>query len=182
MNTLSTREKWLLALLGPFLMGLLGWFWVLKPQVRKLAGLHARLDAEASAAALREQTSASQAQRAALEKALNDLRAASTGPGTPAFDANAAMQHVSRLCATHGLSLNGATGGDGASVSPLLTAAAGPAAAQPWKVELTGSYAAMQRLLDDLAATPAVVVPLALSMDADATGRHPTAWVLTLWL
>ncbi len=184
MKARTSREKWLLAVLPAWITAFVGWLVFVRPANREIANLHQRLVNQRPAAERLAQAGALRAELADREKAVADLRAAVPAPES-AFDRNAALQQVSRLCAAHGLNLNGAVAEPGGVVPPhFLQAVANGVAAAPqvWRFDLRGSYGAMQRLLDDLGRAPVFIVPLTLAMTTEAGNRQASAWVLTLWL
>ena len=186
MSPKTLREKWMLALLPAILTLLLGWAIFYSPKDGEVLRKH--VESQGPLSARQARVALAQAEAAALEKTIAQKRAALTAdPG--GFDRNHAMQQVSELCAAQGLSLNAAKVDATARLPKALDAASGsmlhnPAATEPqvWRFELSGSYAAMQRLLEGLQRAQPMIVPLCISMDTRKNGHHPQKWVLTLWL
>lgn len=184
---MTTRDKWLAAFLPALVLLLVGWFVFLRPANRTLAGLRQRVENQGPLSHRQAQAARAQAERADLEKTLAALR--QPAPAESAvFDRNAALQQVSELCAKHGLGLNGTSAEAGGKLPPTLqTAAAGLAKAgttppQVWRIELSGTYPGVQKLVEGLQQTKPLIVPLNLSMTVDKNERRPAHWVLTLWL
>jgi hypothetical protein len=186
MNTMTTRDKWLSAALPALLTLLLGWLIGLRPAGREIAQLRQRVHNLGSLESRKALLAAAQATRADLEKTVAEKRSAPAGDRI-AFDRNWAMQQVSVLCDTHGLSLEKSNADPAAQLSPVLRdalpalAGSGPPP-QVWRLELSGSYPNVVKLLEGLRKAKPLIVPLNLSMQSGKTERHPTTWVLTLWL
>jgi hypothetical protein len=121
-----------------------------------------------------------------VEKTIADKRAVPAGDES-VFDRNSAMQQVSLLCAAHELSLDKSALETGAQLSPALKDAApalasGGLAPQVWRIELSGAYPNVVKLLEGLQKSKPLIVPLNLTMQTGKTERQPASWVLTLWL
>ena len=188
MTALTTRDKWLAAALPTLVTLLVGWIFFLRPAARDLASLRQRVENQGPLVARQALVARAQADRADLEKAITEKRHASPEDAS-AFDRNWAMQQVSVLCATHGLSLN-ATGPEPNGKLPPALQEAIPAFVrtpdstppQVWRIELSGSYTGVLKLLEGLQKSKPLIVPINLSMQADRNERKPATWVLTLWL
>lgn len=187
MTALTTRDKWLAAALPAMVILLVGWFVFLRPANRDLALLRQRVENQGPLANRQAQVARAQAERADLETTLATLRKPPENESA-AFDRNAALQQVSQLCATHGLSLNGTSVELGGRLpTPLQTATAGLAKAgatqpQVWRVELSGTYPGVVKLLEGLQKAQPLIIPLNVTMTVDKNERRPATWVLTLWL
>ncbi|MFZ4765122.1 MAG: hypothetical protein ACOYMN_09230, partial [Roseimicrobium sp.] len=116
---MTTRDKWLAAVLPALVTLLVGWVFFLRPANRELANLRQRVLNQGSLSAKQELAARVQAERAALAKALAERRAAPPTE-TGVFDRNAAMQQVSLLCAEYGLSLNATALERGGQLPPAL--------------------------------------------------------------
>lgn len=187
MTTLTTRDRWLAAMLPAMLTLLIGWFFFLRPAQKEVNSLRQRVENQGPASARQPLVTRAQAEAAAVAKSIADLREAQ--PAGAVFDRNWAMQQASLLCAAHGLSLNSSSLEAGGRLPPALqesTAALlrapGSTPPQVWRLELTGSYPGIVNLLGGLAKTEPLIIPLNLSMEADKNERRPSRWVLTLWL
>jgi hypothetical protein len=188
MNALTTRDKWLAAALPALVTLLGGWIFVTRPATRELASLRQRVENQGPLIARQALVAGAQADRADLEKVIAEKRTEST-EHEGVFDRNWALQQVSRLCAAHGLSLNATAPEPGGKLPPALQEASTaylrvPNAAPPqvWRIELSGSYPGVLKLLEGLQNSKPLIVPLNLSMQADKNERKPATWVLTLWL
>jgi hypothetical protein len=187
MSTLSVRDKWLAAALPAMVTLLLGWLILLRPAQREVVALRQRVINQGPLSARQALVVQAQAQCAELEKAVAEKQAAPPSEGS-VFDRNWAMQQISLLCAAHGLSLNTTALETGAKLPSALqetTAAllrAGGTAPQVWRVEISGSYPSIVKLLAGLQKSQPLIVPLSLSMQAGKTDRQPAAWALSLWL
>jgi hypothetical protein len=186
MNTMSTRDRWLAAALPAMISLLIGWMVLLRPAGREVAQLRQRVENQGTLEARRMLLASERADRAEMEEAIEDRRRNPVGEES-VFDRNRAMQLVSMLCAAHGLSLDKSSPEPGAPLAPSLKDAV-PALVgagmppQVWRIELTGNYAGVVKLLEGLQKSTVLIVPLNLSMQTGKTERQPAAWVLTLWL
>lgn len=186
MKPRTTREKWMLALLPVVLTLLLGWAFFVRPADKQLALLKQRVAAQGSAAAKRAQIDRARQERTSLEKTLKARQQAAEAEENT-FDRNAAMQEVSALCSACGLSLNKTEQDLTGKLPKNLQEAAsalgeGATPPQLWKLEFSGAYPEVIRLLDGLQKARPLIVPLAVSMQSGKTERTPASWVLTLWL
>ena len=187
MSALTLRDKWLAAALPAMLVLLCGWIFFLRPANRDLVKLRQRVENQGPLIARQALVVRAQTDRDDLEKATADQRSAPVEEGV--FDRNFAMQQVSQLCAEHGLSLNATVLEPAGKLPPALQEAASALSRvanatppQVWRIELSGSYPGMVKLLGGLQKTKPLIVPLNLSMEADKNERKPAKWVLTLWL
>lgn len=188
MNSLSPRDRWLATILPALVILLGGWLFFLRPGGKEVALLRQRVVNQGSPTERRQLVNYANEERLALEKQVaekKELLAKEAG----SFDHNAGMQQVSMLCAELGLSLNAATTeAGGLQVPTVLRDAAkmldkdGRDKPVPWRIELTGGYGSVLQLLDGLAKTKPLIVPLNLSMTASPDNRTPPTWMLTLWL
>lgn len=186
MSTLATRDRWLAAALPALVTLLGGWLFFLRPAAREVATLRQRVENQGPPAARQALAARAQAERADLEKALAEKRATPAGEDG-VFDRNWAMQQVSLLCSAHGLSLDSTAPEPGGKLPPALheaTAALGRKGTPPqvWRIELSGSFPGVVKLLDGLQKAKPLIVPLNLSMETGRNERHPAKWVLALWL
>lgn len=161
-----------------------GWF-VIRPMAGDIRLLHQRVahhgDEAARAAAI---ASARAEAGLAVEEA--ETKAAKLALA-PAFDGREAMKKLSGLCADHGMNLAAATPEPGleklpASFRELAARAGATGDVKVWKIELTGPYAGMTRLVGGLGKATPVVVPLSLAMRPAAAPGRPAVWTLYLWL
>lgn len=186
MNTMNSRDKWLAAALPAMLTLLLGWLIWLRPAGREVGQLRQRVRNQGTRDSQQTLLAVAQATRSELEKTLSDKRGAIPNDQS-VFDRNWAMQQVSVLCDANSLSLEKSTAETAAPLSPALKEAL-PAVTrngtppQVWRLELSGSYPNVVKLLDGLRKAKPLIIPLNLSMQTGKTERHPTKWVLTLWL
>lgn len=187
MTALTTRDKWLAAALPALITLLGGWIFVARPAARELATLRLRVENQGALSTRLAMAERAQLERGELEKLLNDSRNA-VPEADGVFDRNLAMQQVSVLCTTHGLSLRATSPEPNGKLSPAFQEAAAallrlPNATEPkvWRIELSGSYPGVLKLLRDLQKSKSIIVPLNLSMEASDDGRNPANWILTLW-
>lgn len=183
---MTTRDKWLASILPALVTLLIGWIFFLRPSGRELTNLRQRVENQGPLIARQALVTRAQVDLADLEAAIAARRSvAPTEDGV--FDRNAAMQQVSVLAAASELSLNAAALEPGGRLPPALqeaTAALAQHATPPqvWRIELTGNYPGVVKLLGGLQKAKPLIVPLSLSMEADKNERKPAKWVLTLWL
>lgn len=189
MNTLPTRDRWLAAALPALVVLLAGWIFYLRPVAKEVSLLERRVENQGPLDARQDMVSRARAGQAELEKTVADLRE-NRPLASAVFNRNLAMQSISQLCETNGVSLSETKlePGDGKLPPALKTAAllltnhAGGTPPQVWRIELGGSYANVMKLLDGLKKAEALIVPLNLSMKADKSERKPATWAMTLWL
>lgn len=185
---MTIRDKWLAAALPALVTLLVGWLFFLRPAAREITNLRQRMENQGPLSAQQALVAQAQAERADLEHAIANRRIAPAMEES-VFDRNSAMQQVSLLCATNGLSLNAIAPEHGEKLPPALQAAttsmtltANATPPQVWRIELSGSYPAVVKLLDGLQRAKPLIVPLNLSMEVGKNERIPAKWVLTLWL
>lgn len=192
MTSLTERDKWLAAALPAMLTLLLGWLVFLRPAWRETSLIRQRVQNQGPLSTRQAQVAAVQVENAAIERALADTDEPKDPDAEPAvtlFDRNWALQYIALFSARHGLSLNETSLEIAAALPPalqqtaaLLTKLPGGQRPQVWRLELTGNYPAMVKLLEDLKDVKPLIVPLNISMEAGKTERLPAKWVLTLWL
>ena len=187
MSSLTDRDKWLAACLPALITLLLGWLFFLRPAERALSNLRQRVENQGSLGARKALVANAEAIRAELEKAIADKRSAPVEEGV--FDRNSAMQHVSLLCAESGLSLNATTHDRSSRLPPSLQEAISALTRTPnttppqlWRIDLSGTYPSMVKLLAGLQKSKPLIVPLSVSMQTNKNERKPVTWTLTLWL
>lgn len=186
MNTMTLRDRWLACAIPAMLTLLLGWLIVLRPAAREVASLQQRVRTQGSLASHQALLAGAQADRAELEKAIADKRALPVGEGS-VFDRNRAMQEVSLLCEEHHVKLEKSALDSSAQLPPTLkdalpAFATGGTRPQVWRLEVSGTYPNVVKLLDGLQKTKPLIVPLNLSMRSGKSERYPATWKLTLWL
>lgn len=189
MSTLPTRDRWLAAALPALVVLLAGWVFYIRPAAKEASLLERRVENQGSLQARQDMVSRARAEQSQLESAVARLREAPPPVGA-VFNRNLAMQHISRLCETNLLSLSETKlePGDGKLPAALKTAAllltknSGGTPPQVWRIEMSGSYSNVMKLLDGLQQANALIVPLNLSMQADKNERKPATWAMTLWL
>lgn len=188
MSTMTVRDRWLAAALPALLTLLIGWFFFLRPAARETNGLRQRVENQGSLSTRKVLVAAAQNERADLEKAVAD-RHVTPASEDGVFDRNSAMQQVSLLCAANGLSLNATAlevGGklplDFQEATAAFTRTVGTTPPQVWRIELSGRYPSIVKLLEGLQRAKPLIVPLNLSMESGKNERIPAKWVLTLWL
>ena len=185
----SNKDRWLAVSLPTLLAALVGWAFVIQPQLKEIDLLEKRVGNQGGPAALREQAVRLEAEATARETAAVERRK-SLEASARTFGQNAAMGEISALCEAHCLSLDASTVeiGEARLPTPLKNAAKafaglpGATAPQIWRLELRGSYSSVTKLLAGLGKARPLVVPLSLSMQSDKNERKPASWVLTLWL
>lgn len=186
-STLTTRDRWLAAALPSMALLLISWLLLLRPAARELALLEQCVLNQGPIETQQALLAAAEAELADWEKTLNEKRAL-TAAEAPRFDRNEAMKQVSQCCAELGLSLDKFAPDLSAQLPQKLKLAQSKLAAtegsspQLWHLEFHGSYPAVLKLLVALRDLKPLVVPLNVSMQMGKTDRHPTSWVLTLWL
>lgn len=186
MSVMTARDKWLTAAIPALLTLLIGWLVYLRPAGREVSQLRQRVVNQGSLETRKAQVTGAQADLEELQKSIAAKRAEPAAEGS-FFDRNWAMQQISLLCEAHGLGLEKASPDQGAPLAPLLREslpALGSTGTTPqvWRVELSGSYPAVVKLLAGLEKAKPLIVPLNISMQSGKTERHPSFWVLTLWL
>jgi hypothetical protein len=185
--TMTSRDRWLAAALPAMLLALLGWLWLLRPAAREVALLEQRVVNQGPIETQQALLAAAEAELADWEKTIAGKRAQVTAEA-PVFDRNEAMKQISKLCAEGGLSLDKFAPDRSGQLPAALKAAQaalaveGGSRPQLWRLEFSGSYPAVLRLLAAMRDLKPLVVPLNVSMQAGQTDRHPAAWVLALWL
>lgn len=188
MTLRSDSERWFVACWPAILTLLAGWFLFVGGAARERRELARRMDNQGSV----------ENQRALLESARGELALigrekerleAELATGRLAFDRGTAMRKVSLLCQELRLQIGEVKPEPSANLMPvsLQHATAGipsmdGAAAQVWRVELTGSYPSVTKLLKSLAANPPMSIPLSLTMTCDPKERKPPVWNLYLLL
>lgn len=185
---LSPREQWMLALMVPVVVLVVGKLAFVRPLRQHVSEQQREVTARGGPETWQARLQAAQSDLAKLQSELEDAQAG-LRRALPRLDHSAALKEVSRLCAEGGLSLI-STSQDAAatlvptlrSAVPLIAAENGGTAPEAWKIDLRGSYAQVSRLLAALASAQAFIVPLHLGMKPDMEGLEPTAWELTLWL
>lgn len=188
MAPLTTRDKWLAAALPAMVTLLAGWIFFTRPAGRELASLRQRVENQGPLAARLALVARAQEEHKDLEKLIVEKRSA-VPEGESVFDHNWALQQVSVLCATHGLSLNATSPESSGKLSTALKEAGeslkdatNATEPQVWRIELSGTYPSVLKLLQDLQKSKPLIVPLNLSMQTNKNARKPATWVLTLWL
>ena len=188
-ETRSNRDRWLAATLPAWLVLLVGWALVIRPQLQEVDSLRKRVENQGTPAALRDQANRLRAEATEREAAVAERRKALEA-ATRTFGQNAAMGEISALCEAQGLSLDASTAEISTSRLPAVLQSAatsfaglpGATIPQTWRLELRGSYSGVLKLLDGLGKAKPLVVPLSLSMVSDKNERRPASWVLILWL
>jgi hypothetical protein len=186
MSAMTARDKWLAAALPALLTLLIGWFFFLRPASREIAALRQRVENQGPLSTRQALAKAAQAECAELEKSVAEKRRAPAAEDG-VFDRNWAMQQVSLLCAAHSLSLNSTAPEQNGKLPPELQEASAAMTGnatlpQVWRIELSGPYPGMVKLLDGLQRAKPLIIPLNLSMETGKNERQPAKWVLTLWL
>ncbi len=188
MTQRTTREKWILAALPALGTLFIGWTFFLSPANHVIETMRARVEKQGPVSARLMQVARVKEDCDILAKAAAGKRAAAAEQGMR-FDRNHAMQQISLLCAQQGLSLNTTAADTGGKLPPPLQDAAaatlageGATAPQLWRLELSGPYGSVVKLLEGLREAQPLIVPLNLSMETGKKERQPAKWVLTLWL
>jgi len=186
MTTYLPRDRWLAATLPALLTLLIGWLAFIRPASNENAKILQRVESQGPLEARKALVTRAQADREVLEKSIAAKRGNSASDES-VFDRNWAMQQISLLCGVHGLSLEKSAPDPAAQLSPALKDAlpafsARGTAPQVWRLEFSGAYPNVVKLLDGLQQAKPLVVPLNLSMQTGKSERRPASWVLTLWL
>lgn len=189
MSTLSTRDRWLGATLPALVILLIGWIYYLRPAGKEIALLKRQVEGQGSLEDQLDRVALARANQAKLEETVAKLRNVRP-PATAVFNRNLAMQQISKLCLTHTLSLGNTKleAGDGRLPPVLKTAAlaltqhTGATSPEVWRIDLTGSYGNVVKMLEGLKNAEALIIPLSISMKADPRERKSTCWTMTLWL
>ena len=186
---MTSRDRWLAALLPSMFTLLIGWFFLLRPAGRDATIM---IDRASHLGPLQPREAAVHAARTEAEALARQLAARRTEappPDLPPFDRRQALQQVSHWCGDSGLSLISTAPLPNGQIPAALrdTAATIPPAgecppAQLWKLELLGPYPAVTRLLEKMAAASPSIVPVTLSMEPGRTARQPGRWTLHLFL
>lgn len=210
MKPLTSRDRWLAAFIPAMVILLAGWYFFLRPASRQVTQLRQSVEKQGSLSLKLAQAQSGQAEGVRLQSAIASMRSAAAGQtqsavsanpavqsGLPApspletgvFDRNSALQQVSILSALYGMTLDGTSSELGGRLPPslqdatsALSLSARAVPPQVWRIELSGSYPSMVRLLEGLQKATPLIVPLNLSMVSDKNERKPLRWVLTLWL
>ena len=189
MSTLSIRDRWLAATLPALVILFIGWVYYVRPASKQIAILTRQVEAQGPLEDQLDRVALARTSLAELEKTVTQLRTVRP-PATAVFDRNLAMQQISKLCRAHTLSLGGTKleAGDGRlppalkSAALALTHQAATTPPEVWRIDLTGSYSNVVKMLEGLKNADALIIPLTVSMKSDARERKPTCWTLTLWL
>jgi hypothetical protein len=189
MSTLSTRDRWLAATVPALVILLIGWIYYLRPAGRETALLKRQVEGQGPLEDQLDRVALARSGLEELEKTVAKLRTVRP-PATAVFNRNLAMQQISKLCQTHTLSLVGTNpeASDG-RLSPALKSAAlaltqhgTTTPPEVWRIDLTGSYSNVVKMLEGLKNAEALIIPLSISMKADPRERKSTCWTMTLWL
>lgn len=189
MSTLSTRDRWLAATLPALVILLGGGLYYLRPAGKEIALLKRQVEGLGSLDDQLDRVALARTGQAKMEETVAKLRNIRP-PATAVFNRNLAMQQLSKLCQAHTLSLAGTNleAGDGRlppalkSAALTLTQHGGTTPPEVWRIDLTGSYGNVVKMLEGLENAEALIIPLGVSMKTDPRERKPTCWTLTLWL
>lgn len=186
---LSLREKWLLVVVVPVLTLVAFELMLLRPLRRNVTELTREMDAKEDRTAWQSQLQQAHLQHQKLEADLEKLRSPAVDGTASRIDHPQALKEVSQLCQQNGLVLISSTADTSVALPPSLQSASPILAKQSdgtppeaWRIDLQGSYQQMQALLESLAKTRPLIVPLTVAMKVDEEGVQATSWVLTLWL
>ncbi len=195
MVRLTERDKWICAALPAILLlAVYGWVFA-RPVLRQTAELRAELRAQEPAdaraarlAAARDENTrlAEEAAVARGEMAGLESPAAAADPLSAARSRADTLRKLSGLCASSGVTL--ASAGRQADRAAAGSALGGLLekmhwnAAEPWRLEMSGTFGGMSRWLDGLSAAGIQALPTGLDLDPAAEASQPAAWSLDLWI
>lgn len=194
---LTERDKWLCAILPALLMlAVYGWV-IARPVLRENAAMRAELRMQEPPKMRDERLAAARAEGGRLVEELAALRVETAGmesPATAGASPEAAARNrasvlrmLSDLCGPSGARLvsaqrqesGGAGGGDGGGG---LLERMKWTAAQPWRLELRGTYGGMARWLEALSELGVQALPTGLDMDPGTEAASPASWTLDMWI
>lgn len=184
---LSPRDKWMCAIIPALLTGLIYQYAFIHPVGVDIESIQKRLDTQGPLAARQAALKQAEADHAQLLHRVADMKK----PGITRlhFNRTAALQQISKLCESGGLTLVSSSPDTAAKLPPsidqvasLLASPADSLPPQIWRLELQGSYPAMVEFLDGLGATPTLVVPLNLGLQPNAEDTRPLNWTVSVWL
>ena len=194
---LTERDKWLCAALPALLtLAVYGWFFA-RPVLRENAVLRFELRGQEPPEVRDERLAIAREEGVRLAEELAELRAETDGMESPAVagaspvaaarNRAGVLRMLSDLCGPSGARLvsarrqerGGAGGGDG--VGGLLERMKWTAA-QPWRLELRGTYGGMARWLEGLSELGVQALPTGLEMEPGTEAAQPASWVLDMWI
>lgn len=186
---LSVREQWMLAVLPAVLTGVFYFGLSASPAATEREKLRKQIASQGPLSVRLDQVRRAQEERAEISRAIAAQARADAMPGTT-FDRNRALQFVSQIAQSRGLTLISSAPDSAAKLPPSLQEAAAaattPGGAAPttlWRIELQGPYGSMLEMLEGLRTADTFIVPLSVTMQTPGKDqRKPLSWVLTLWL
>lgn len=194
MVKLTDRDKWLCTAL-PAILTLVIYGWVFtRPVQRETAAMRAELQAQDSTelraqrlATAREESVRLSEEAAGARQDMAGLEIpAAAQPILAAQNRAGTLHRLSEMCASAGLTLGSARKQEG---GPTAGSATGELlknlhweAAEPWRLELSGSFRDMSRWLDGLSAAGIQALPAGLDMEPGTEPSQPVVWTLDLWL
>lgn len=186
--SLQTREKWLLAVLPAVLLCVGLELASLRTLRRETKTLDQNLANRSLSASPEIQLTAARQGVEDLKISLADSRKR-LEQNQAGFDRALALQRVSELAESCGITLLASELDPSAKPLPVLLAASdtlvrrgNATPPQVWKVDLRGSYAAVVALVKKLETSSPLIVPLGAVMTSQTDLRQPLAWQLSLWL
>ena len=188
MTPRSDSERWFIATWPAILTFLLGWFIFIAPSARERSDLSKRIRNQGTIGQQREQLAAAESELAAVKHEQETLRR-EIDERRVEFDRGLAMRRISALCGELDLQITKASEDKSTVRLPVAlkksitaTHPSRNTAPQVWCVELSGSYSSVLGLLQGLASSAPLVVPLNLAMETDPKERLAPTWKLYIWL
>jgi len=185
---LSMREKWMAALVPAIITGLIYQRFYQSPAQTDIEGLQKQIQSQGPLTARVAASRDAEAEHGRLERLLAAKRKPETS-GRASFNRTAALQQISKLCETGGLTLLSSSPQATAKLPPSIEQVQGilvrpdePFPPQVWRLELQSSYTGMIDLLDGIARAPLLVIPLNVGMQPDPDETRPLVWTLTVWM
>lgn len=188
MTLRSDSERWFVACWPAIITLLAGWFLFLDSVAKERRDLSRRIGNQGPI----------ENQRALLASANEDLAAVTRDMERLAkeieekrlgFDRGVAMRRVSLLCEELKLQIGEVKTDTSAKHVPVALRQAvaklpnkDGSPPQVWHVQLEGSFPSVMKLLQSLASSSPMMVPLNLTMESDPKERRQPVWNLYLWL
>ncbi len=188
MTLRSDSDRWLAAALPAIAILLSGWLFLLKAASAEERLLRRRIENQGSLTSRQAQIESARADLESLVSEAETLRT-KTGGERPIFDRSQSLRRISVLCDALGIRIGATERDKGGSRLPAAIASAVPAmvsgdpdAPQVWRIEISGPYPSVVKLLQDLASSSPVLVPLNLTMEGDPKERLMPVWNLYVLL
>lgn len=191
---LSTRDKWMCAVLPALLTTIVMQRGCVRPINRDIEALQAQIQKQGPLSTRKAALKQAEAENVQLQALVNAKKIPSANNAVApaaggAFNRTLALEQISRLCEAGKLTLISSGPDTTAKLPPSIEQAAAvlckptdPLLPQVWKLEIRGPYVAMVEFLKSLGNAPVMVVPINLGMQPDANETAPISWTLSVWL